>query len=58
MTEDFLKYSYGDEDNTDEGRTNEEMLEEMEKLAQMKFGAGSQSNCVLFNDEEDENGES
>ena len=33
MTEDFLKYSYGDEENTDEARTNEEMLEEMEKLA-------------------------
>ena len=29
------------------------MLEEMERIAQMKYGAGSQSKCVLFNDEDE-----
>ena len=65
LTEEFLKYSYGDEEPTDEARTNEEMLEEIEKIAQLKYMIGEErakqmSNCVLFNgeDEDEEGGES
>ena len=37
MTEECLRFSCEDEDQTDEARTNEEVLEEIEKLAHMKY---------------------
>ena len=51
--EDFLKCDYGDEEATDEARTNEEAFEELQNMVQAKYllaGNGGTSNYVLFNE--------
>ena len=63
MPEDYIKFSYDDEEATDEGRTQEEVMEEIEKVTQMKMMLaegrlpGQDKNCVFFN-QEVEDGES